>query len=1074
VPLSAEELFHAARDLAGEAREDFLREACGSDRVLHDEVRALLRADDEAGNFLETPRHAGGPVPFEAAPFEPETQASRMIGRYRLLERIGEGGFGEVWMAEQTEPVRRRVALKLLKAGMDTHQLVARFEAERQALALMEHPGIARVFDAGATDRGRPYFVMELVRGVAITDYCDQQRLDIQRRLELFRDVCLAVQHAHQKGIIHRDIKPTNVLVTEADGRPAPKVIDFGIAKAMQGSLTDRTLFTEFRQMIGTPAYMSPEQAGMGGVDIDTRSDVYGLGVLLYELLTGTTPFSAEELMEAGVAEIHRIIREVEPTKPSTKLSTSEALPSIAAHRHTEPKRLGALVRGDLDWIVMRCLEKDRGRRYATASALAEDVRRHLAGEAVEAAPPSRAYRARKFVRRHRAGVLAAALVALALMVGISSTTWGLVWALDERDRADRNAAAALAASESEAQARVEAEASATRATAEAERAERELTRAREVKRFITEMLASVKPETAQGRDTVLLREILDGAARRIEAGEITDERIEAELSNTIGTTYGALGEYLLAEPFLQRALEIRRGLLGDEDPETLSSINAVGLLLKAQGRLAEAEAAYREALEGRRRVLGDDHPETLSSLNNIGTLLQVQGRLSEAEAFGRAALEGARRVLGDEHPNTLSSLNNMGNLLHAQGKLADAEPFLRAALEGTRRSLGDASPNTLRSMMNLGSLLQSLGKLSEAEALYREALESSRHVLGVDDPDTLNALASVGSLLQAQGRSAEAEPFFRAALEGRRRALGDDHPHTLTSLNNMGFLLQARGELPEAEAFYREALEGRRRVLGDDHPDTLASLSSMGLLLQSLGELSEAEESCRAALEGRRRLLGDDHPDTLGSLNTMGFLLQAQGRLAEAETFFREALEGRRRVLGDDHPSTLTSLNNLGYLLQAQGEPAEAEPIYRQALESSRRTLGDGHPTTLVLITNVGAVLNDLDRHAEALALLVESEAATRRLWTGGNSQRLGTYLTRLAEARLGVGDYDAAEAALLEAHPLLVEGFGATHERTLACVGLLVQLFEDWEKVEPDAEHGAKAAHWRERLVVSIDEGQ
>ncbi len=401
-------------------------------------VETLLQAHEQSGELPDVGRSdfaAAG----QASVIDSITAAAGKIigGRYKLLEQIGEGGFGIVFMADQLTPVRRRVALKIIKPGMDTRQVLARFDAERQALALMDHPGIARALDAGATDSGHPYFVMELVRGVPITDYCDQNSLAIHERLELFVNVCRAVQHAHQKGIIHRDIKPSNVLVTMQDGRPVPKVIDFGVAKAINQQLTEATLFTRFTEMIGTPLYMSPEQAAMTSLDIDTRSDIYSLGVLLYELLTGTTPFDKHQLKQAAYDEIRRIIREEEPARPSTRLSTlGDKSAAVAAHRHADPSRLSQLVRGDLDWIVMKALEKDRTRRYETANDLALEIQRHLADEPVLARPPSTAYRFRKFARRNKAALATAVVVTLALLLGVVGTTWQLFRATWQRDRA--------------------------------------------------------------------------------------------------------------------------------------------------------------------------------------------------------------------------------------------------------------------------------------------------------------------------------------------------------------------------------------------------------------------------------------------------------------------------------------------------------------------------------------------------------------------------------------------------------------------------------------------------------------
>src|ERR1017187_3272740 len=459
------------------------------------------------------------------------------IGRYKLLEKIGEGGCGIVYMAEQTEPIRRRVALKIVKLGMDTRQVIARFEAERQALALMDHPNIAKVLDAGATDTGRPYFVMELVRGIRITDYCDQHNLSTRERLDLFMQVCHAIQHAHQKGIIHRDLKPSNILVASLDGVPVPKVIDFGIAKATQQPLTDKTLFTSFHQFIGTPAYMSPEQAEMGSQDIDTRSDVYTLGVLLYELLTGRSPFEQKELLEAGLDEMRRLIREKEPPKPSTRLSTLAHgdLAAIARSRHTEPPRLLHLVRGDLDWIVMKCLEKDRARRYETPSGLARDVERHLNHEPVTAAAPSAFYLVGKFIRRHRVALATAAALVVLVAVGVVGSVWQAV-----------------------------------RAT----KAERQ---ARTVATFLKNMLNGVRPSRALGRDTKMLQEILDKTAGSLGKDLGNQPEVEAELRSTIGGVYQDLGEYQKAETMHRAALALRKGVFGYEHPGVAESLNDLG-----------------------------------------------------------------------------------------------------------------------------------------------------------------------------------------------------------------------------------------------------------------------------------------------------------------------------------------------------------------------------------------------------------------------------------------------------------------------------------------------------------------
>jgi len=658
----------------------------------------------------------------------PEQPGDR-IGRFKLLEKIGEGGYGIVYMAEQVEPLHRRVALKVIKLGMDTKQVIARFEAERQALALMDHPNIAKVLDAGTTDTGRPYFVMELVRGIKITDYCDRNSLSTRARLDLFIKICQAVQHAHQKGIIHRDLKPSNILVTELDGLAVPKVIDFGIAKATrQQWLTDKTLFTAFRQLIGTPAYMSPEQAGLSGVDTDTRSDIYALGVLLYELLTGHLPFDRKELLAAGLDEMRRLICEQEPVKPSTRLSSLAAtdLTLVARKQHTEAPRLVHLVRGDLDWIVMKCLEKDRARRYETVSGLANDLGRHLNGEPVMAAAPGIAYRAGKFIRRHRYGFASATAIVLLLMAGAIASTWQAV-----------------------------------RAT----KAEQQ---ARTMSSFLEDMLQSVTPEEAKGRDTTLMLELLDKAAARMDQ-ELKDQPLlKARLESTLGNVYLKLGQYPKAEPLLRQALEVRERTLGKEHPDTLGAINNLAVLLSDKGDYTAAEPLFRRVLEAQERTLGKEHPDTLGTVNNLALLLLNKGDYTAAEPLFRRALEARERRLGKEHPDTLTSINNLAALLSKKGDYTAVEPLFRQVLEAQERRLGKEHPETLGTVNNLAALLSDKRDYAAAEPLYRRVLEARERTLGKQHPDTLGSVVNLAHLLCDRGGEAGAEgvKLYRQAAE--------------------------------------------------------------------------------------------------------------------------------------------------------------------------------------------------------------------------------------------------------------------------------------------------------------------
>jgi tetratricopeptide (TPR) repeat protein len=708
-------LAEAAGKDTPEARATYLDAACEGDADLRRQVERLLAAHDRAGDFL-----AHSVVPPEVPPVS--ERPGSVIGRYKLLEEIGEGGFGRVFMAEQTAPVHRKVALKIIKAGMDTREVIARFEAERQALALMDHPNIAHVLDAGATDTGRPYIVMELVRGIPLTAYCDQQRLSTGERLRLFMQVCAAVQHAHQKGIIHRDLKPSNILITLRDGAAVPKVIDFGVAKALGQQLTEKTLFTAFQQMVGTPAYMSPEQAALSGVDVDTRSDIYSLGVLLYELLTGVTPFDPNTLRKAALDEICRVIKETEPPKPSTRL-----MELARGQRSEVSSQKWKEVHGDLDWIAMKCLEKDRARRYETASNLAQDIERHLHHEPVTAAAPGTSYRVGKFVRRHRFGIaVASALVAL-LVAGAVVSTWQAV-----------------------------------RAT----RAEKE---ARTMAAFLEDMLSSLKPEEAKGKDTTLLRQMLDRAAARVDTEPKEQPLIEAGLRRTLGEAYLALGDYSTAEPMFRRALEVRERMLGKENRDTIISVHNLALLLEAKGDYAGAESLYRRTLEVQERTLGKEHPDTLVNINNLAVILQNKGDYPGAEPLFRRALEVSARTLGKEHPNTLVIVNNLARLLQDTGDYAGAKSLFRRALEVTERTLGKEHPDTLATVDNLARLLDVKGDHAGAEPLYRGGL-SLRQKQFPDDWRTFASRSLLGGSLLGQQKSAEAEPLLLSGYEGMKQ----------------------------------------------------------------------------------------------------------------------------------------------------------------------------------------------------------------------------------------------------------------------------------------------------------------
>jgi non-specific serine/threonine protein kinase/serine/threonine-protein kinase len=763
----------------------------------------------------------GGPT---GAPEPPPGSDPTAVGPYRILRALGEGGFGTVYEAEQSHPVRRRIALKVIKPGMDTREVIARFEAERQALALMDHPHIARVLDAGATESGRPYFVMEHVQGEPIAAYCDRNRLTIDERLALFEQVCAAVQHAHSKGVIHRDLKPSNVLVSTHDDRPFARVIDFGIAKATDARLTDMTLFTVHQQLLGTPLYMSPEQAE-GSADIDTRTDIYSLGVILYELLTGTTPVTPDSLRKAALGEVQRMIREADPPRPSARLGQDTAtIDTRATQRRTEPRTLARRVRGELDWIVMKALEKDRSRRYETANGLAMDVRRYLAGEPVLAAPPGRAYRTGKFVRRHRGAVVAASLVLLSLVGGLAAFAWQARVARDRAAELEQVANFQAAMLEQVDPTRAGQllgdDVRARYAAALAESGVPEPERAARAAAFAAEWSRVNATDAARA---LIDRTILSPAVTAVEKEFAGQPLVAARLKSTLGERYSFQGMHEPAEPLLLQALEIRRREQGDDDPATLAAVGALGALYFQTGEYEKAETLLREAVERGTAVLGPDDEEVLGYRNDLALDLQALGRLDDAESQFREVLDRRQRVLGEDSVDAIVSLGNLGYVLEARGNMAAAETFHRDSYERGLRVLGPDHVYTLSSMNNLAMIYSDTGRSAEAERMFRELIDRSRRTLGEEHPDTLTAYNSLGCLAKKKGDLPEAEHWLRLTADGCAHTLGPEHPNSLASRTNLGVVLVAEQRYADALALLLPIEPVTRRLFAETDPARVA-----------------------------------------------------------------------------------------------------------------------------------------------------------------------------------------------------------------------------------------------------------
>lgn len=930
-------LFESALDLDPAQRENFLKEQC-SDDALRREVEKLLTNYEEAGNFLSTPAmnpkvaiprevpegSAGGVAGASAA-----VRLGQALGNYRIISRLGEGGMGQVWLAEQTAPLQRQVALKLIRVGMYDDSVLQRFESERQSLASMNHPSIAKVFDAGTTPDGQPYFAMEYVPGLPITDYCDQKKLKIRERLELFIQVCEGVQHAHLKAIMHRDLKPANILVIEVDGKATPRIIDFGLARAAARAGADG--LTQVGAFMGTPGYMSPEQANPDLQDIDTRTDVYSLGVILYELLTGFLPSDTKK-GDRTFAERMRQLREEDPQPPSTKFRADRDSSSAKAEeRGTDPRELVSLLRGDLDWITMKALERDRSRRYGTPSELAVDITHYLHHEPVTARPASTGYKLRKYVRRHRFGVAAAAVVALLLAGFAVMQAVQLRRTTRERDRANR------------------------------------------ITDFMVGMFKVSDPNEALG-NKITVREVLDKASNEIETGLSKDVEVQTQLMAVMAQTYLNLGLYTRAHGLGERTLEKRRQALGPNDPKTLESMTRMAWILDREGRDGEAEKLIRPTIDLQRRMLGPEDPLTMESIDDLAIILEKQGHYAEEEKLERELLAIRTRKLGPEHPQTLRSMLNLGDALHGEARFPEAEKQFRQVLEIDRRVLPQGHPWTLAVMHNLANMLQEQGRYDEAEKLYRETLALEQRVLGPEHPDTASTMATLANcLMYGQGRSSEAEMLYRKALDILQRTAGPEHNYTMEAEEGLANVLASQGHYPEAEKLHRQILATRMRLLGPDHTDTLLSQYNLGDVLFHEEHYAEADKMLRETLKSQSRVLGEENPDTLASKAFLARILIKEGNLREAETLARQAFATQLRLLGPQHSDTISTLQFLGTALVYDHRFDEARKLFADDIEQIGKIKGGNPSVAWYTFACVAVVAN---RPAEAVQYLQQSIA--------------------------------------------------------------------------------------------------
>ncbi len=1007
---------------------------------------------------MDEPKNGAPSDPVSTSRSETSEALPRQIGPFRIVEKIGEGGMGAVYLAEQEHP-HRQVALKVIRAETLAPKLLRRFELEAEVLGRLQHPGIAQIYQAGTqeTPQGlQPYFAMEFVRGEPLDEYARRRELGTRARLELAARVCDAIEHAHQKGIIHRDLKPGNILVT-GDGQP--KILDFGVARLTDADVRSTTLHTDVGAMIGTLPYMSPEQASGDPEALDTRSDVYSLGVVFYELLTGRLPYEVNWKL---LSEAVRAIREEEPSK-------------LGTHDRA--------LRGEVETIVRKALEKDKGRRYASASALATDIRHYLAYEPIDARPPSAWYQLKKFARRNKVLVGSTAAVFLALVAGTAVATDQAVRARraqeEERKQARIASEKEQFALEQEAEAKKQAALAKQQETIAREQLERatiEQKKAEEAAAFLKSLFEGLDPYVAQGADTALLSKILSQAEKRISTELSGLPEVEAGIRQTLGEAYSNLGQYDRAEQELRKAEALEVRLFGEDDRRTFATRQSLARLRYARGEHAAAEGFLRALAERQERVLGPDDRDTFETRLLLGEALNRQGRHREAETILRAVRSRQQELFGPEDDGVLETMFSLATALYSQNPYEEAlqnpheeaEALLSDVFYKWSQTLGDDDPRTVEALGNLALVLEKQKKYAEAEEAEHEVLERLGRTLGPENPRTLGFLNNLGSCLARQGKLEEAETCYRRCLDLRRKVLGARHADTLLSLSNLADYVMKQGRRAEAIPLLQEALEGQRAVLGEDHDDTMVSKLRLAEVLKDEHRDAEVARLLEEIADYERRTRGEDDPNVGVALFNWGGALQDAGDQDAAERVYREVLELRDKHGWPDDPFLAAAINGLAKSLEARGEHGEADELFIQALEM-RRPFGAG--ALFYSLTDYGWALLDRGDYEGAEPLLRELVEIQPSV------HRPGRWEIASGEAMLGrclarQGRFAEAEPHLEKAAEQLVNDPGARPQVLENTLDWIVELYEDWEAAEPDRGHGERASTWAARLAKRATE--